>query len=288
MREQLLRVEPFTIRLRSPLDSVWRHIDFFYAGYAREPASAFADFQIEILPGRAIRRFWRRQSRFVLDGIEPFLPLPIDQAAPLFEWGLNWGVAVRPLGYLVMHAAVLARPEGAVMLPGFPGAGKSTLCASLALLQGWQLLSDELAILDPASDRLLPHPRPISLKNESIRVVGQFATARLGRIYHDTRKGDVTHAAVPEASVAQAGRPARCAWVVFPRFQAGAAPSCAEISRAEAMMLISEQSFNKERMGQAGFEALCRMLSGARCYQIVYGSTADGLALIDAVCGDRE
>lgn len=287
MRDEILRIPPFDVRLRSPIDSVWRHVSTFYETYARRPAGAFVDFDIQLLPGAGVRRFWHPQARFLIDGLEPFLPLPSDQAAPLFEWGLNWAVASRALGYLVMHAAVLARDDMAVVLPGFPGAGKSTLCASLALLDGWRLLSDELAILDPRSTELQPHPRPISLKNQSIGVVREFPEAVLGPLYTDTRKGDVTHAGVPAVSVRDALRPARCCWVVFPRFEAQAAPALEEIDRAEAFALISEQSFNKERMGEAGFHALCRMLSGARCFTAVYGSTADGLALIRDVSADK-
>ena len=232
-----------------------------------------------------MRRWWRPQVRFLLDDAESFFPLPSEQAAPMLEWGLNWCVAGRPLGYLVMHAAVLAKEGNAVMMPGFPGAGKSTLCASLCFLDHWQLLSDELAILDPASGELQPHPRPISLKNESINLVAAFQGARLGPIYADTRKGDISHAACPASSVAVASRTARVRWIVFPKFLRDTSPVCEEISRPEAFALISEQSFNNERMGEVGFYALCSMLSDARCFQITYGSTEDGLRLIHGITG---
>jgi HprK-related kinase A len=279
-----LRIAPFNVRLRSPQRTVAEHLECFYATYPRLGTGSFIDFDLRIVGGRGMHRFWRPQARFLIDDQDPFLPLPAAQAAPLFEWGLNWAVASRALGYLVMHAAVLARDDRAVVLPGFPGAGKSTLCASLAWLRDWRLLSDELAILDPDSGRLLPNPRPISLKNASIDVVSRFPGVRMGPAYPDTRKGIVSHAAIPESSVAAAERPALCRWVVFPRFSPGAPPTIEEIPRAEAFALISEQSFNKERMGETGFAALCAMLGGAACFGIEYGSTEDGLRLIDEVC----
>lgn len=286
MLDALLRIPPFNVRIRSPFDSVARHLQTFYADARIDGARSFVDFDLRILPASGLRRWWHPQARLELDGVEPFLPLPADQAAPLFEWGLNWSIASRALGYLVMHAAVLARDGKAVVMPGFPGAGKSTLCASLTFLEDWQLLSDELAILDPATGQLIPHPRPISLKNESIDIVGRFDGVRLGTRYLDTRKGTISHAVVPPASQQAAERSARCRWVVFPRFEAGCEPFMEEIPRAEAFALISEQSFNKERMGETGFVALCAMLDGARCYHIEYGSTADGLRLIGDICGN--
>lgn len=287
--DTILRIAPYTVRLRSPFAALQRHLDSFYADTARGSSGDFVDFDVQVLPARGLRRWWHAQARFLLDGEEPFFPLPAAQSAPLFEWGLNWCVAQRPLGQLVMHAAVVAQGDAALMMPGFPGAGKSTLCASLVHLAGWRLLSDELAILDPASGALLPHPRPISLKNASIDVVRAFAGARLGPVFRDTRKGDITHAAAPAASQQQAEQPARVRWVVFPRFEAGATPRCEALSRAEAFVLISEQSFNNERMGEVGFDALCALLTGAECYEMVYGSTADALALVSqVVAADQE
>ncbi len=177
MFDDVIEIPPFTIRVRSSFEAVSRHVGFFYRDCRRPGPDAFLDFDIEVRPGAGPRRWWRPQARFELDGAEPFFPLPANQAAPLLEWGLNFCVAHRPLGYLVMHAAVLARNGQALMLPGFPGAGKSTLCASLALCDGWRLLSDELAILDPADVQLIPHPRPISVKNRSIDIVADFPGA---------------------------------------------------------------------------------------------------------------
>lgn len=279
--DTVLHIAPFHVRLRSPLAGVQRHVQTFYGPSARLPAGSFVDFDVQILPATGLRRWWHPQARFLLDGQEPFFPLPAAEAGPMFEWGLNWCVAQRALGLLVMHAAVVADAQGrAIMMPGFPGAGKSTLCASLVLTQGWRLLSDELTLLDTASGTVMAHPRPIALKNRSIDVVRGFAGAHLGPVYTGTRKGDITHAACPPASVAQAAEPARVRWVLFPRFEAGAAPRIEEVGRAEAFVLISEQSFNNERMGEAGFEGLCGLLSGARCFELVYGSTADALALV--------
>jgi len=72
--------------------------------------------------------------------------------------------------------------------------------------------------------------------------------------------------------------------VVFPSFASGSAGDVAEICRAEAFALISEQSFNRERMGETGFRALCSMLDACRCYTIEYGDTQTALRLVDQIC----
>lgn len=282
MSSLLLRMPPFVVRIRSPLPALHAHLQRFYADYPVAEPDAFADFDIEIAPGRGLRRW--TQSRFLLDAQEPFLPLAAAHAGAFLEWGLNWAVAQRSLGQLVMHAAVLERGGRALMLPGFPGAGKSTLCASLAFLRDWRLFSDELTLFDLQTGLVQPHPRPISLKNASIERVAAMPGARLGPIARGTRKGDIAHAAPPTSALARADEAAAVAWVVFPRFERGAESQIEEISRVEAFALIAEQSFNRDRLGEPGFRGLCQLLDGARCFQVRYGSTEQGLAVIDEVC----
>lgn len=285
MFDKILRIPPFNVRIRSGFDSVANHIERFYSAYDAFPVASFADFNIRIERGRGPRRFVRPQARFILDLEDVFLPLPANQAAPLFEWGLNWAIATRPLGYLVMHAAVLSDAAGrAVLLPGFPGAGKSTLCASLAWLADWRLLSDELAILDPVHNALIPNPRPISLKNASIDIVRRFPGAELGPAYEDTRKGTVAHASIPRGCIALSEEYATARWVIFPKYQSDSTGTIETIGRSEAFALIAEQSFNRERMGESGFLGLCTLLDGCDCFAIEYGDTATALSLIDSIC----
>lgn len=279
----MLRIAPFNVRIRSPLATVKDHFQRFYTKYPVLDQASFVDFDLRVCPGVGIRRFWKPQSRFFLDEVDAFFPLPQQQAAPMFEWGLNWCVASRPLGYLVMHAGVLAKRNAALMMPGHPGAGKSTLTASLNLLGGWRLLSDELAILDPETGDLLPHPRPICLKNEAIDIVAGFDGAVMGRQYTDTRKGTISHVSCDRLSIENGDHRAKVNWVVFPRFEKGCRAKSSELSRVEAFSMISEQSFNRERMGEAGFDAMCAMLDNASCHQIQYGSTQAGLDLIKGI-----
>lgn len=89
-----------------------------------------------------------------------------EHAYAFLEWGMNWCVSVTANEYLKLHAAVVAKDGIVLLMPGLPGAGKSTLCAALAL-HGWRVLSDEHALVVPGTANIVPLPRPISLKNAS-------------------------------------------------------------------------------------------------------------------------
>ena len=72
---------------------------------------------------------------------------------------------------LAIHAACVAGPSGAVVIPGRSGAGKSTL-AGACMQRGLVLLSDEAACLRPGRDDIAPHARPLGLSGSSRRILG--------------------------------------------------------------------------------------------------------------------
>lgn len=72
-------------------------------------------------------------------------PRDVDVLDDLLQFAIAVGIA-RP-DRLMVHAAVLARGDDALLVVGRSGRGKSTLAAA-ALLGGWELLGDDLAVID--------------------------------------------------------------------------------------------------------------------------------------------
>jgi hypothetical protein len=66
-------------------------------------------------------------------------------------------------GVYAIHAAALRHGEGALILPGASGAGKTTLALGL-LGRGLQLLSDELALTLPDARTIAPYRRTPQLR----------------------------------------------------------------------------------------------------------------------------
>ncbi|MDX1402809.1 MAG: hypothetical protein R3245_12870, partial [Kiloniellales bacterium] len=118
-------------------------VHLLYGDYPLGEPGLLTDFDIHLRPPNLWRSFVRPQVQFFLDGMPPFLPMPIELGATMFESAVNWCVFCRILRYLILHAAVVERDGKAVIFPGHSGSGKSTLCAEL-VGRGWRLLSDEL------------------------------------------------------------------------------------------------------------------------------------------------
>jgi HprK-related kinase A len=257
-----------------------------YQDFPVDEGGGLADFHVSIRRPAGplgLRRWWRQQAMVYLDDARPFEPLPIDMAVPMLEWSINWCAATRANQYVMIHAAVLERDGWALVLPGVTGAGKSTLCAGLAL-RAWRLLSDEFALIRPADGQVHPWPRPISLKNASIEVIRRWAPdARLSTPVPNTNKGTVAHVCPPAGSVARAGEPAMPAWIVFPTFARDAAPRLTRLSRARAFFKLAECSFNYESLGLRGFTTLSRMIDRCDSYEFTYSSLEDAMRLLGAL-----
>lgn len=241
-----------------------------YSEFSLHTDLAFCDFHVEILRSTGLRRWFKPMAEFSFDGARSFTPLPQDQCFTMLEWGLNWCVAAHAHQYLLIHAATVERNGRAVVLPAPPGSGKSTLCAGL-VHQGWRLLSDELALLDMPSGLIYGMARPVNLKNASIEVIRRFAgKAVLTPPVANTNKGTVALMKAPDEAVQRVLEPARAAWIVLPRYVAGAAAQLRPLERAQTFMALAEQSFNYDVHGENGFRALGRLVDSCETFQFEY------------------
>ena len=276
-----LRTGSFVVRIHSPLAGVAEGLAILYPDFPLARADDFTDFHVRVYPPAGPRRWWRPQVLFALDQIIPFKPLPASQAFAMLEWGLNWCVSNYAHQFLMLHAAVIARDDRAAILPAPPGSGKSTLCAGL-VNRGWRLLSDELTLIDRSTGLIIPLPRPVSLKNQSIEVIRAFAPeAVLGPVARDTAKGTVSHMRPPAASVRAAGERARPAWIILPRYLAGAPAEFSALPKGEAFLQAADQSFNYSLLGREGFEAMGRLVDGCDCLRFCYGDLEEAVERFD-------
>jgi HprK-related kinase A len=276
-----LRTGPLVACIRSPLRAVADGIALHYSEHEIESRESFADFHLWVGPPRTVRRWLRPQVVLYVDEACPFKPLPLEHAFPMLEWGLNWCVTSLCHQYLAIHAAVVERYGQALVIPGPPGSGKSTLCAAL-IARGWRLLSDELALIEPATGCLVALCRPVSLKNGSIPLLRGFASdIVLGPAVADTIKGLVAHMKPPRESVQRGEERAAPRWVLIPRYQPQADLVLAPLPRAQAFMQLAENAFNYDLHGRKGFELLAGLVEACDCYEFTYSRLEEACARLD-------
>ena len=274
---------PFHINLKTAIPDFQAYLRLMYGDkpLVAEPRRDIVDFHIRLLMSGGVRRFFRPQVFFQLDGRTHLAPFPLDYAPPMFEWGLNFAIAGRANHFLLLHTAVVAKGDQAMILPGIPGSGKSTLCAALTL-RGWRLLSDEFALVRPADSMVFPLVRPIALKNQSIELIREFdKRAVLGPEFPKTRKGCVAHLKPLQQSVQQMSRPAKPTWVICPNYQEGRSPLLEQIPKEHAFLRIAANAFNYETLGADSFIAVSKIVRNCQIYNFRYSNLEEAVTILE-------
>lgn len=272
-------IGPYTVNIQSQFSIVSQCIYQLYALNEINTAP-FADFHIRISSPSILRKWLRAQAQFSFDGFQPFKPLPSQQAYAMFEWGLNWCIASNSHQYLIIHAAVVERHEKAIILPGMPGAGKSTLCASL-VENGWRLLSDEMALICTKNGAITPIPRPIALKNQSIDIIRQYhPEATIGPSIKDTAKGTIAHVRPSIDSISHCNKKALAHHIVFPNYQKKAPSVFETIAKTRAFYKLAENSFNFHILGLDGAKTLNNLIRTCSIHQLTYSNLAEANTLL--------
>lgn len=269
-----LKVGPVAYRIGSD----WRApIDQLRALYAGYPGAPVPDFTVRLEAPRRHRRWLRPQVAIAGDLTLPgAAPLPLAHGLLAAEMAMNLQVALGWRRHLLLHAAVVEKHGRAVVMTGESGAGKSTL-AALLMARDWRLLGDEFALLG-ADGTLHPHPRLISLKNESIAAVAAaLPGARWGPLLTNTPKGEVRHL-VPIGGAAER-EPARPVLLLFPRF--GFAAATRGLLPSEAFARLTQASTNYTALGEIGFRVLTSFVSQMPAIALDYADGAAGVAAVE-------
>jgi HprK-related kinase A len=277
-----VRIGPFDVKLGSGVPAMYSALHRLYRDYVLlDSEDHVFNIHLRIEPARHWRRPRERTVRLLVDGRAPHDDLPVDQALAALEWGLNLVIALRSHSWLLLHSAAVERRGGVLLLPAWPGSGKTTLCAAL-VFRGWRLFSDEFGLVQPGSGTVAPIPRPMPLKNESIEVIRGFApNAELGPTIPNTRKGTIAHVKPPSESIRESDISAPARWIVFPRWSANTQLVCEEMPKIDAFMMLATNAFNYEMLGEAAFTAVRFLVETTRCFRLVYSDLDQAIACLD-------
>ncbi len=269
-----LRVGPVGFRIGSDWRAPIAAVADLYQDY---PCAEFADYTVRLEAEHVWRRWIRPSIRISGDYRLPeAAPLPLWQGLLAAELGMNLQMALGHRRHLLLHAAVVERDGRAVIMSGISGAGKSTLALLLAQ-RGWRFLSDEFALIEPASGMVVPFPRPVSLKNESLSSISMGS--RVGPLLTGTPQGDIRHVAPDPAALAAMDRPAKPALLLFPRF--GFPEATRVLPPAESFVRLTQASTNYVALGEAGFHALTRLRATIPAIAFDYPDGPAGVAAVE-------
>ncbi len=247
-----------------------------------------SDHTIHMRIGSSRRRLLGRGRHHIFgDGEELFTGRRRAELLPYLEWGINWRVITRRAEFLQLHAAALARDGMALLLVGDSGVGKSTLAAGL-ISRGWEYLSDEFALIHPATLRVHPFPKALCVKEGSFDAVTGLGLPlwRRGH-YVKAFKGPVGYVRTADLGPRVATEPSPIRFVVFPRYAAGSEARLFPLARGSAAFLLAANAFNRNVFRERTVSILSRVVREARCVRLDTGDLRDTCDLIESQLLDR-
>lgn len=214
---------------------------------------------------------------------ERFTVRRIDRVLPHVECLINLCIARLLPRYLLLHASTVARNGVALIIPGGPGFGKTTLAAAL-VARGWRYGSDEFALIDPADASVAPYPKALSIKKGSMQLLAERGIpVDRAPTFNRRDKGPIRllppHLFRRDVVASRAG----AGMIVFPVLDPGAAPSVLRMTRAEAVFEMARRCFNMLRFRGHAIDVLERVTRGAACYRLSVGDLGATCDLVERV-----
>ncbi len=276
--DQRVRVRGNRADLQQAMSLVWRP----FADSATSESARRYTYDLIDLAQAGIDHPWA--ARFVLlrEGRVLYGSARGDDLVDYADWHAASTALTAASTYAVFHSAVLDDHGRGLLLPAASGSGKTTLTAAL-VCAGFGYLSDEAALVDPATRRVHAYPKPLSIKRPlpTARLlalpdeVAREAPRELGRVWHL----DPTRLAADcrrEATEVRA--------IIFPRYEPHGRTALQSLSRSEAALRLLRCGVNDRARPPHGVALATALAADAMCYDLVVNDLAAAVALVADVC----
>jgi hypothetical protein len=194
------------------------------------------------------------------------------------DWAATTDALTTATRYGIFHSAVLACAGRGLLLPAVSGSGKTTLAAAL-VRAGFGYLSDEAALVDPATRRVFAYPKPFSVKQPAVTArllalpaeVAGRAPAELGQVWHLDPDLLASGCLRDETAVTT---------IVFPRYAPGQPTALAPLSRTAASLALLQNGVNAAARPPCGVGLAAALAGGAACYRLTVSDLPAAVRLI--------
>ena len=235
--------------------SLGAHIDVMLAAL-RDPdpnpndaddGSAPHRYALTASPGRSGTFDVSRDAEMVESALAP------GDAVGWLVWDVNRLAAELSGQHLLFHAGGLDADGTGILVPAASGSGKSTLTAGLTRA-GLGYLSDELVALEldgAVPGRLLPYPKPMTVKPGSFAVLAEMDPGPLGDGWFGAAGGE-WQVPVGGGTERRVGNPCAPGFVIVPRYDPAAETALTRLSETEAFFMLALHAVNLLPHGASG------------------------------------
>ncbi len=196
--------------------------------------------------------------------------LPGQVAARLLDLA-TFSLADHSRGGELFHAACLVRDGKCWLLTGPSGSGKSSLALWMALRQGFQYGSDELAFVPSGGTSAQGFFRAIYLKGASVDLFEDDYDEEWQAVTASTETSEGVLVPPDFAGSAAPVEALPVAAVLFPTYRAGGKYTLTQLSKAEMAIELAKVLVNARNLPERGFPELVRLARSVPAYRLEYG-----------------
>jgi hypothetical protein len=202
-----------------------------------------------------------------------------DPAEPLdlLFWYVGEGVVRDERQRLILHAGAVVAPDGrALLMPGPSGSGKSTTTLGM-VAAGMGYLSDEFAVVDPDTVRMIPFPRPLALKQGSRQLLPRVDALAVNV---PTTTQTTVHVPVERLGGTAHVGDAEPGWVVFPTYLEGAETRLTPLTRGETCVALLDCTFRLVDHPHLALRVMADLARKTRGYRLQIGDLDEAVAVL--------
>jgi hypothetical protein len=181
-------------------------------------------------------------------------------------WDINRRAIKASAHRLILHAGAVEFEEAAVILPGAMESGKTTLVAGL-VRRGLRYLTDEATAIDLDTLEAHPYPKPLSIDRGSWDVLEDLSPnhgAKLNQF--ESRQWQIDVRSIRADAIATSTSPW---WIIAPCYRARGTTELLPVRKANALLMLAENSFNLRAHGRFGLAQLANLVERCLCYQLL-------------------
>jgi hypothetical protein len=198
-------------------------------------------------------------------------------------WTSNARAIDATTDYIALHSAAVSWNGQGMVFPAQPDSGKTTLAAGLTR-SGFDYLTDEAALIDPATRQLVAFPRALAMEPASIDLLPGLR----GDLPPEFHAYMAENYFVPPDRLRPGSIGGTCPieYVVFPSYRADAQTRLEPVPRPRALTELAENCFNFRRFGSVALEILGEIVKEAKCYRLHIGDLRSAVATVAQLAQD--
>jgi hypothetical protein len=282
-------LEQLSVRRRYQfLDTIFE-VGFSNAGLFETVDSVLRHLATENPPTSAVQVVADADTFVVnIDGLEADHCEDAEAVAPMVKSALSMAAVNRQDFAFYVHAAMLRRHGGALLLPAPPQSGKTCLSAALAKA-GFAYCTDEITLLERGILAARGVPVALTVKNGAWPLLQPLYPELASLPAYRRVDGKLIKYLSPPTERDAPDIGSRVRWVVFPRYMCGGGTELAPLPRVEALRRLMEECLAvRFEFTAPNVRQLVDWIAEVACYTLTFDNLASAVQLLSRVCDEAQ